>query len=296
MKRVLVTGGNGFIGKHLVNSIIEGTDWYVCVLDLKQADKEIKSDRIKYVQGDILDRGVFNHFNSIDTVYHLAAQTSSILSERDAKKDIETNVLGTLNVCEFASHCQSALVFTSSMAIYGNQRSSVNIHSVPAPTSTYGISKLACELLIKKYFKDKTNFLIARLFNVYGPGQDLSNLDQGMLSIFVAMALKHGEIVVKGSPDRTRDFIHVSDVTKFLLDEKKMTGNIANVATGSSLSVRELTVNICNMLGEDVRVKYQGGFSQDISKISCTDTELENTIPLLPDGLVEFLSWAKGSY
>ena len=293
VKKILVTGGSGFIGTYLTNKLCNQGNM-VFNLDINPPVKNVDTNLLKYIEGDIRNKEVFKSLESVDLIYHLAAQTSSIVSERDSNTDLMTNIIGTNNLCEFATQFDCKIHFTSSMAVYGSGE--VNRNSRPMPTSIYGISKLSAENLIKKYF-NANKYCIHRLFNVYGPGQDLENLDQGMLSIFVKMALSNEEIKVKGSSTRTRDFIHVRDVIDFMINAD-IDGQINNIATGKSISVEKLVDKIMNFLnsrGRNVSVKYTNGFAEDINKILCLDPQITNFQYDIDSGLEEFIFWAMGA-
>lgn len=290
MPRILVSGGSGFIGSHLIQTLLEDNKNEIISID-KRAHHLQNSDRFAFIEADIRDPDCFTDIGKIDEVFHLAAQTSSIISEKDPRQDITTNIIGTLNICRYASQFDCRFTFASSMAIYGG--GVVNIDTRPAPRSTYGISKLAAEQLVRKFFGQSGKFRISRLFNVYGPGQDLANLDQGMLSIFVAMALQDNQIIVKGSELRTRDFIHVNDVVMHWVTNKFF-NRISNVASGESTSVGQL-VNMIqgSLLPQRIPVIYENGFREDVDTMECIDSVINNPIYLKDGGLREFIHWAK---
>lgn len=291
MPRILITGGSGFIGQHLIKKLITVSENEIINVDLKPAPFE-SPQRVINVQADIRKATSFCDLGKVDEVYHLAAQTSSILSEKDPKEDITTNILGTLNVCEYALRSDSLITLASSMAVYGN--GVVNVETPPAPKSTYGITKLAAEHLVRKFFSTSDSYRISRLFNVYGPGQDLKNLNQGMLSIFSAMAITENAITVKGSKTRTRDFIHVNDVVNHWVSGQYF-AKITNVGTGKSTSVDELVTMIQHTLKpKAIPVIYETGFREDVDTIKCLDPVINDPISLSNFGLNEFIEWAKG--
>ena len=141
------------------------------------------------------------------------------------------------------------ILYASSMSVYGNQKKEkVKEINTLNPLSCYGVSKLAVEKYLEVY-KKKLPYVILRMFNVYGFGQDFNNLKQGMVSIYLAQALKNNQIIVKGSLKRTRDLIYIDDVVKVwikILKNEKLCNKIYNLGTGKSTSVREILKEIQN--------------------------------------------------
>jgi len=244
---VLMTGSSGFIGSALVAKLID-CGFTVIGIDIKDPPGEIKClNKFIYYNLDISDENQMislknsSLMSEIHTIYHLAAQTSAQVSMEDPLLDIRTNVNGILNIIELFKESGTKLpniVFTSSMAIYGNDSDSMSAHHThePKPCSIYGCTKLATEKIIKQSFD---SYKILRLFNVYGPGQDLTNMKQGMLSIYIAQALNDKHIVVKGSLERTRDFVHIDDIVKALTMsiQDLPSKSIENLGTGIATDV-----------------------------------------------------------
>jgi UDP-glucose 4-epimerase len=180
------------------------------------------------------------------------------------------------------------------MAVYGSTFSETGAGPETTPTSIYGITKLASEQILQRMRSYGHKINVVRLFNVYGPGQDLSNLKQGMVSIFCAMAIKDQRIVVKGSPDRTRDLIHVDDVvTKLVSCLDSDYHSPVDIGTGLEISVAELVELIklkCDYLFKlRVTEYYEEGFSEDIFR-SRSSSSVKTTIQL-SSGITNFLRW-----
>lgn len=212
----------------------------------------------------------FKELDNTDLIFHLAAQTSSIISQENPSLDINTNIHGTLNIVDFAIEKKCPVIFTSSMAVYNSSK--INSNTVPCPISNYGISKYAGEFLIKKLEKYNIKYKIFRLFNVYGPGQDMQNLKQGMVSIFLQMALTEKKIIVKGSKHRTRDMVFIDDIVKELMQSvNNIDNSLTNLGTGVSISVEKLLFIITNAIKRkgfsSPNIFYQDGFAEDVNKI-----------------------------
>ena len=180
-------------------------------------------------------------------------------------EDAIDNYLSTLELCQSLINTKTRLLFASSMAAYGecgenekNESSSVN------PKSIYGLNKLASERI--GIASLGSHFIPMRFFNVYGPGQNLSNMKQGMVSIFQAQIMQGDAVEVKGSLERTRNFIHLDDVLsaiEFLLDSDKVHGPI-NVCSSESVSVRNLLEKMKKVSNKKFTVSEIGGTPGDI--------------------------------
>jgi UDP-glucose 4-epimerase len=242
--KVLITGGAGFIGSALVKRwLLLGAD--ISVIDLPAKIKSISSlsPKVRYFPSDVRDVESFKAVGGdFDIVYHLAAQTSARVSEEEPYLDIDTNIKGVLNLCNWARESRPGkVVFTSSMAVYGSHGDNLNEQANLDPCSVYGISKMAGEKLLSNLRSDGVDVNIFRLFNVYGPGQDYTNMKQGMASVFIAMAVTKNIIEVTGSFERYRDFIFIDDVVDaLLLSIPKNSQWIYNVGTGIPVTVAKL--------------------------------------------------------
>lgn len=258
MKKALIFGGAGFIGSHLTKRLIEN-GYFVEIVDKKNPESSLKKN-LKFYRGNIKNLNIFKKLNSqYDVVYHLAAQTSARISEEKPLEDIETNYLGTFNICEWAKiNKPKKIIFTSSMAVYAPSHKKLNENSKLHPNSNYGKTKLESEYLIKSLNKFKIKTIILRLFNVYGPGQDYKNLKQGMVSIYVYYAIFKKKILVTGSLERFRDFIYISDVINVLVKVINLNNNlILNVANGNKVTVNELLQKICKKCKLNLRTSVE---------------------------------------
>ena len=301
MQKMLVTGGSGFIGTHLLARLrvvypraqIESVD----IVPSKANQEDFVFHNI-----DVSSREFAEYIveSAPNTIYHLAAQTSSIISEEKPDLDIDVNLKGAVRISQALKSInrKTRLVMCSSMAVYGDAFTPT-LGSGPetSPRSLYGITKLASELLLKGVVNYGHELKIARLFNVYGPGQDLDNLKQGMVSIFAAMAVRERHIEVKGVRDRTRDLIYVADVVRGLiaLADDKTKQTIYDFGSGIETSVEELVEAIKKIslqrFGYEVSVSYTEGFKEDVYR-SRSSQSFDGCLPI-DQGLEQFLSWIK---
>jgi UDP-glucose 4-epimerase len=186
------------------------------------------------------------------------------------------------------------------MSVYGSVPDEpVSEQREPIPLSCYGVGKLAAEGYLRVY-QNQLPFVALRMFNVYGPGQDLSNLRQGMVSIYLAQALSNGHIEVKGSTERFRDFIYIDDVVEAWWRSatyQDISNSVINIGTGRRTTVRALLEKICAEIpGCNFFVK--GSTPGDQSGIYADVCKLGKTVGLtdftgLEAGLPIFIAWAR---
>ena len=244
MSKILITGGAGFIGSALARYL--QNDYEVHLIDRKK-NFSAKPDLYKFPQYEI-NISASTDFEKIadkqfDFIFHLAAQTSGRVSQESPDLDVDTNVKGTLNVCNYARKCNAhKIIFISSMAVYGQQEGEIKETNILSPLSNYGASKASGEIFIKMFEQFGIKNTIFRPFNVYGPGQDMNNRKQGMASIFMAQSILGNEIKVTGSLDRYRDFIFIDDVVQAIALGliKESDGETYNIGSGIKTTVREL--------------------------------------------------------
>ena len=304
MERILVTGVGGFIGSHIANSLSKKDFHVIGIDDLSNGNSANIPSEIDFLNLDLANESQFKNIpkGSLN-ILHLAGQSSGELSYHDPAKDLEKNTQSTLNLIKYGiKNNINKIIYASSMSIYGDLDSNFGLASEnlnPNPKSCYGISKLASEKYLN-LFKDELPFIAMRMFNVYGPGQDLNNLKQGMVSIYLAQAIKNKKIVVKGSLSRFRDFIYIDDVVDAwfaaLKNEAAVNNNI-NVGSGIKTTVEDLLKKIMKISGIDNYEVISGtpcdqkGIYSD-SKKSKDLLNINQTISL-DEGLNKFYNWAK---
>lgn len=269
MSKVLVTGGAGFIGSHLVDRLIK-LGYKVIVIDNEKTGfRENVHPKADYVKGDVRNinflKKIFEK-NKIEIVFHLAAQVSNIKSFDNPEEDLSINVGGSLNVLKLAlKYKVPRLLYASSMATYGQPEKMPVSEGTPCkPLSFYGTSKYAAEryFLIADSRKDLDfdfNVTAFRMFNVYGERQSLSNPYQGVISVFIANLLNNEPITLYGTGKHSRDFIHVDDVVSAwtkAINDKKTFGEAINLGTGKEITINQLINYVLKAFGKNRR-NYQ---------------------------------------
>lgn len=248
MKKVLVTGGMGFIGSHLVSHLLS-SGIEVLVLD-KSIHKPTFCDikRATIIEGDVLSHELLHEcLEQVDTCFHLAALSSVMVCSRDWIFSHENNVLafnGLLEELKRVNH-PVKLVYASSAAVYGDSKilpSTESEHVVPR--STYGADKLSNEIyaeVVRGLYGIPSIGL--RLFNVYGPGQLKSNPYSGVITSF-KLAIENNEpLKIYGDGKQTRDFIYIKDIVDALVMAAKTPyekSGIFNICRGTAISIQEL--------------------------------------------------------
>lgn len=260
--KILVTGGAGFIGSHIVEHFQGKAE--VCVLDnLRSGFKHnLASFQCEFIEGSILDRNcVRRAVQGVDYVFHLAAMISVPESMAKPIECNEINTNGTLVLLEEAAKAGvKKLVLSSSAAIYGDNPITPKLETmVPEPKSPYAITKLDGEYYCKM-FADEGRLQTAclRYFNVFGPRQDPKSQYAAAVPIFIDRAVKHEPITIYGDGEQTRDFIYVKDVAAanaFFATQASETG-VFNVAYGKRITIKELATTICRQVGSNSAIKH----------------------------------------
>ena len=244
--KILITGIAGFIGSQIAYKLAESQTNIIYGIDNLVTGKVSnvpKKKNIKFIKGDLSKKKTFDKIKfKAEYILHFAGQSSGEKSYYDPVQDLNNNTLTTINLINYGIKCKSKkIVYASSVSVYGNSKKKIYTESDnPKPISCYGISKVASEYYLKVY-SNKLPFTILRLFNIFGIGQDMNNLKQGMLSIYIAQAIKNKKIIIKGSLNRVRDFVHIDELKQNInkiLKSKRLNNEIINFGTGKGTSVK----------------------------------------------------------
>lgn len=268
--KILVTGGAGFIGSHLVEHFQGRAE--IRVLDnLRSGFKHnLSGFEYKFMEGSILDREMVRQaVRDVDYVFHLAAMISVPESMQNPLACNHLNVQGTLIVLEEAAKAGVCkLVLSSSAAIYGDNPVIPKRETMlPEPKSPYAITKLDGEFYCGLFTSlGHLQTVCLRYFNVFGPRQDPKSQYAAAVPIFIHRALNHETITIHGDGEQTRDFIYVKDIAAanaFFAESPTATG-VYNVAYGQRLSINELAKTICELTGSNAKIKYEPTRAGDV--------------------------------
>ena len=303
MSSFLVTGAAGFIGSALSKRLKINGHNVVTIDDLSTGYMDNIPKGVEFVKGDCADEKIYNKLEnySFDAIFHFAGQSSGEISFDNPSKDLETNTKSTLLLIEYALKIKcKRIIYASSMSVYGEHEDRpINEKDICSPASFYGVGKLASENYLQIYKSYGIVFTSLRLFNVYGPGQNLANLRQGMVSIYLAQAVNDEKIVVKGKGNRFRDFIYIDDVVEFCvqcISNKGTFNQVINIGTGKKTLVDELLKIINAKIGKKTEIEYIEGTPGDLHGI-ISDTHLMNSIfpqnisTELEYGISQMINW-----
>lgn len=261
--KILVTGGAGFIGSHLLQLLQGQQDVEVVVYDnLSSGRREHVPKGIRLVEGDVRDaEGLARLFVSegFDSVVHLAAQTMVPYSLSHPEEDCQINLLGLINILECCrKYAVKHIVFSSSAAVYGdNLNIPLHEEEKPMPTSAYGITKMASEHYLRMYHDlYGLNTTVLRFANVYGERQGAGG-EGGVVSIFCKLLAAGQGVTVFGNGDQTRDFVYAGDIAEALWRGSQLEGHhVINISTQKETSVNQLLAAFKQAVGREFPVQY----------------------------------------
>jgi len=283
--RFLITGGAGFLGAALANNLVQQGHQVRALDDLSAGDPNRLDPRVLFTRGDVRDiPKLWTLLQGVDCVYHLAAKVSvseSILYPRDYN---DINVGGTVSVMEAMRDAGiKRVIFSSSGSLYGEQEQQpIRESATPHPTSPYAASKIAAEyyvFTIGELWGIETVAL--RIFNAFGPGQQLPPVHAPVIPQFIKQALSGGSLVIFGDGTQTRDFIYLDDVVRALVaaaTAKGVNRLAINVGSGQETSINQLVEEIATVTGRELHTLHNrqesGGVSRLVADISLAREKL----------------------
>jgi len=309
--KVMVTGGAGFIGSHLVDELLR-KECRVLTYDNfdpfymgkeRNLEHHSENSNFKLLRGDILDYdGLAGAMKGVDVVFHLAAQPGVRYSIQKPRKVQEVNVTGTLNVLSAALANQvKKVVYASSSSVYGVSKYLPFDEKHPTnPNSPYAASKVAAETFCR-VFHDVygLNVVVLRYFSVYGPRQ---RPDQ-VIRIFVNKVLTGNAVEFYGDGEQTRDFTYVDDVVRATVraaEVEEVNGIAINIGSGRRISINNLLKEITRLIGKEEiaivnRAIVVGDFPHTLADIGLARKLLDYRPRVdLEKGLVNFIEWYRG--
>jgi UDP-glucose 4-epimerase len=262
-KNVIITGVAGFIGSNLADRLIKEDKYNVIGIDdLSYGLKEQIPDDVNFLQLDIRGKNLGPIFKNVDYVFHFAAKNCISDCQKDPKETFDINVNGTINIYEGCKkYGVKKIIYAESSAMYEGS----NIYPTPEtelkPQSFYAISKATSMFIADSYYKlHNVKSTALRYFCVYGPRQDYRRSIPPLFSSVIIKLLRGEQPTIYGTGEKRRDFIYVDDINDFhiqCMEDERTTGNVYNLGSGQNYSVNEIYYTIANLLGSDIKPKYE---------------------------------------
>jgi UDP-glucose 4-epimerase len=305
LSTILVTGGAGFIGSHIVDDLLSLGSQVIVLDDLSGGFKENVNEKAEFIEGSINDERliekIFNDFR-FDYVYHLAAYAAEGLSHFIKKFNYENNLIGSVNLINASvNNDVKCFVFTSSIAVYGKNQLPMKEDMIPQPEDPYGVAKLAVEQelkICKEIFG--LNYIIFRPHNVYGERQNIGDKYRNVIGIFMNQIMRGKPLTIFGDGEQTRAFSYIKDVSPVMAKAaftQEAYDNIFNIGADEVYTVNELTNYVCRAmdmdadiryLDERMEVKHAYSAHKKVRELLGYETKFS-----LKEGLHNMASWAK---
>lgn len=261
---ILVTGGAGFIGSHVVDELIN-KNYKVIVLDnLSGGFIENVNSHAEFIEGDICDYELITNLFSkykFDYVFHLAAYAAEGLSHFIKRYNYNNNLIGSVNLInQSILNKVKCFVFTSSIAVYGKNQLPMIEETIPSPEDPYGIAKFAVEMELKAS-KEMfgLNYIIFRPHNVYGERQNIGDKYRNVIGIFMNQILQNLPLTVFGDGNQTRAFSYIGDVAPVIaksIEVKNAYNEVFNVGAETPYSINELIKKLQIVMDKNVEINY----------------------------------------
>jgi UDP-glucose 4-epimerase len=303
-KRILITGGAGFIGSNLTKNLI-GQGHAVTILDDFSTGlaSNVSALQVDVIEGSITSSVLIERAaQKADVIVHLAARGSVPRSLKNPGATFDVNVQGTLNVCEVARAKSIPVVFSSSSSVYGaNTRDKKVENEWLSPLSPYAASKLSGEATVIAFGRSfGIQTAVFRLFNVYGPGQRPEHQYSAVIPKWIWAALREEELRIFGDGKTSRDFTYIDNVVEILsrcvLEDRYFDG-VTNLAFGNPVTLLDVIEQIIKIVPK-LEINHYGTRSGDIRNSDNGSTRLRDLFPevrptALEDGIDSTLKWLK---
>ena len=291
MRKVIVTGGAGFIGSHLTELLLS-RGYHVIIIDdlstgkIVNIEPLLKSMRVELIQGSILDLHLLQEsFRGVDFVFHQAALSSVPRSVEDPLLTNEVNITGTLNVLLAArDNNVNKVIYASSSSVYGDTPTLPKREDmVSNPQSPYALTKLVGEYycyIFHQVYDLPT--ICLRYFNVYGPRQDPDSQYAAVIPIFITRLSQDKPPIIYGDGEQTRDFTFVKDVIQAnIIGAESDASGVLNIGRGERSTINDLAKTITRIMGKDLKSEYQSSRLGDV-KHSLADISRARAIGFEP--------------
>lgn len=306
MAYYLVTGAAGFIGAALADRLVKQGNQVVTIDNLSTGIKENIPKGVEFIEGDTFSPAVIAKLKDyqFDCIFHIAGQSGGVTCWDDPIYDLNSNVTSTLLLLDYAvkNGCRK-FVYASSMSVYGDENPCpVREDDIIKPKTFYAVGKIASEHYLRIYSEQYGIKCTALRFNnTYGPGQNMDNLRQGMVSIYLAYAIRDRHIPVMGDKKRYRDFVYIDDQVRACIlaaeGKERQLYNYYTTATNRKTTCEQLVEMIRKRLPFEITVEYKGHTQGDQYGIFCSYEKIYNALGWEPkvtleNGLDQMVNWA----
>jgi UDP-glucose 4-epimerase len=312
-RRILITGGAGFIGGHIAERLAARGDRVVVLDDLSTGSADNLTRDVTFVHGDVRNPDALAAICAagFDAVLHIAGQASIRLSYASPSNDLSVNTIGTLNVLDACTRFGiPRLLFASSMTVYGHAQTVPTAEtSAPDPVSFYAVTKYAAERYVhltaaRPDLSAPLHVTSFRMFNVYGERQSLNNAYQGVFAIFIGRVLRGEPIIIHGDGEQSRDFVHIDDIARAwidAIDQPAAYGQVINLGTGIPTSVNTLCDRVLESFGhtrDTYPVHYEAAQPGDMRRSAADIARARALLGWSPqvdraEGMARTIAWAK---
>lgn len=295
-KKVLITGGAGFIGSHLARDLLKENAEIIILDNFSSGKRENVPSNCKVIEADAADKKSLDKIKDIDYAFHFGAPPSVVLFNKNPEVCVHSTVCGFLNILEWGKRIGiKKLIYPSSGSVYGNTSLPQSEDMQPKPANLYGICKLTCELVAKKYSEEVPSVGL-RIFAGYGPGEEHKGDFASVITLFLYSIARGKPPIVYGDGTQSRDFVYIDDVVKSIRAsaERNVKNEIINVGSGKAHTFNEVVNLINRLLNKNVKPvyinkppNYLENTLADIRKMK----QVLNVKPLdLENGLKEYLT------
>jgi len=307
LEKVLVTGGAGFIGSHLVDELLKEGYEVVVLDDLSGGFIENVNKNAKFIEGSITDEALIKELfqkEKFNYVFHLAAYAAEGLSHFIRKFNYENNLIGSINLINSSINKKvKTFVFTSSIAVYGKNQLPMTEDTTPYPEDPYGISKLAVEQDLKSAHEMfGLDYIIFRAHNVYGERQNIGDKYRNVVGIFMNQIMKNEPLIIFGNGEQTRAFSYIRDVAPIMAKSikiKKAYNQIFNIGADKPYTVNYLAREVIkSMVGDEHYPIKHVQARNEVLHAYCSHEKIKRILGYrtnytLKEGLKRMAEWAK---
>src|SRR3989338_2623242 len=305
-RKVLVTGGAGFIGSNIAKRLVQDGRRVIVLDNLATGSDSNVPQGAEFIKGDIGDYELVKNIlaDEVEVVYHLAASASVIIGAKEPVFDLENNVKGTVILLQaMKAMGVKKILFPSSSTVYGENELPNQEDSKLNPMSPYAVGKIADEYYLKSYANMYgLEPIIFRIFNAFGPGQDPNNAEQGITGYLIGCLFQDKEFVLQGDGQQTRDYIYIGEVVEAFVRAEKIPAainQIMNLAGNTRTSLNDWIALIEEAANKKLKIKTgQPDRLADVKHYQADNSQLQQILNFKPtvdfkNQLLKTINWAR---